>query len=48
MSNLGTMEGWHGDENECYGSCGLCSSCDDQYYEEADEAYETWRDEEAA
>jgi hypothetical protein len=47
MSYSGTMEGWHGDETECQGNCGLCSDCDEQFYQDCDEAYEAWRDEAA-
>lgn len=44
MSYQGTMDGWHGDENECQGHCGLCNDCDDRFYQACDEEYEAWRD----
>ena len=28
MSYKGMMDGWHGDENECDGTCGICESCE--------------------
>lgn len=46
MSYRGMMDGWHGDEMECHGYCGLCDDCDDRYYQQCDEAYESSRDEE--
>lgn len=46
MSYLGTMDGWHGDEIECYGNCGICKNCDEKYYQSCDEDYENWRYEE--
>jgi hypothetical protein len=45
MSYQGMMDGWHGDENECLGHCGLCDDCDDKYHQRCDEEYESWRDE---
>jgi hypothetical protein len=38
------MDGWHGDENECNGDCGTYDKCD-SYYQEADDAYDAFRDE---
>jgi len=46
MSYQGMMDGWHGDEMECHGHCGLCDECDDRFYAACDEEYEAWRDEE--
>ncbi len=48
MSYRGMMDGWHGDENECHGHCGLCDECEDRYYQRCDDEYEAWRDEELA
>jgi hypothetical protein len=48
MSYVGIMDGWHGDENECNGQCGLCENCEDNYYQQCDEEYDMWRDEECA
>ena len=45
MGYLGMMDGWHGDENECDGHCGLCEDCDELYYQRCDEEYESWCDE---
>lgn len=45
MSYRGMMDGWHGDENECRGHCGLCEDCDERYYQRCDEEYDSWRDE---
>lgn len=45
MSYRGMMDGWHGDENECDGNCGICEECDEHYYQRCDDEYETWRDE---
>lgn len=46
MSYQGMMDGWHGDEMECLGNCGLCEVCDDRFYTACDEDYEAWCDEE--
>lgn len=46
MSYRGMMDGWYGDENECHGQCGVCETCDEQYYQQCDNAYEAFRDEE--
>jgi hypothetical protein len=48
MSYQGMMDGWHGDENECHGQCGLCDECDRIADERADYEYDLWCDEEAA
>lgn len=48
MSYQGMMDGWHGDENECHGQCGLCEECDRASDERADYEYDLWCDEEAA
>lgn len=45
MSYPGMMDGWHGDENECYGDCGMCDECDTNYYQSCDEINELWIDE---
>jgi hypothetical protein len=45
MNYQGMMDGWHGDENECHGHCGVCESCDEQFYQSCDEAYDDWREE---
>lgn len=42
----GMMDGWHGDEYECDGNCGMCEECDENYYRRCDEDYEAMRDEE--
>jgi hypothetical protein len=46
MNYQGMMDGWHRDEYECHGHCGLCDECDDRYYQRCDEDYESSRDEE--
>jgi hypothetical protein len=46
MSYRGMMDGWHGDEFECHGYCGLCDLCDERYYQQGDETYESWHYEE--
>ncbi len=48
MSYRGMMDGWNGDEDECHGHCGLCDECEARYDQSCDEAYDAWRDEEAA
>jgi hypothetical protein len=45
MSYQGMMDGWHGDEMECYGRCENCEECDERYYQRCDEEYESFRDE---
>ena len=37
MSIKGMMDGWHGDENECHGYCGMCDDCEEKYYNDCDE-----------
>jgi len=44
MSYRGMMDGWHGDEMECNGHCGLCEECEDRYYKRCDDEYDAWRD----
>ncbi len=39
------MGEYHGDEHLCYGDCGQCELCEQQYWQHADEAYDHWRDE---
>lgn len=48
MSYQGMMDGWHGDEMECNGQCGLCDECERASDERADYEYDLWHDEEAA
>lgn len=45
MLNKGSMEGWHGDEMECKGSCraGACEDCDDLKESKADDEYAQWK-----
>ena len=40
MYDLGTMDGWHGDEYICDNNCGLCEDCEQHYYESCDADYE--------
>jgi hypothetical protein len=42
MSYRGMMDGWHGDEDECYGECGICSECNDNYYRDMDDAHDSF------
>lgn len=46
MGYRGMMDGWHGDEYECLGQCGVCDDCDNSYYTKCDTDYESWKDEE--
>lgn len=46
MSYRGMADGWHGDEHECHGYCGLCHDCDERYYQQCDDIYELSVDEE--
>lgn len=32
MSYQGMMDGWHGDEMECRGHCGICNNCEQRLY----------------
>lgn len=43
MNQLGIMDGWHGDENNCIGDCGLCDTCEQIKEEKGEEQYESWR-----
>jgi len=45
MAIRGMMDGWHGDEMECRGHCGLCDDCESAAERRADDDYEMWRDE---
>lgn len=45
MNYLSQMEDGFGDENECYGHCGLCNDCDARFDQNCDDFYD---DEEAA
>lgn len=36
----GLMDGWHGDEMECHGICGLCSKCEYAADRKADDDYD--------
>ena len=42
MSYKGLMDGWHGDEDECTGHCGLCDLCEQINDEKGDQEYESW------
>jgi len=33
---MGIMDGYHGDEMECRGSCGLCDKCEARAEKKAD------------
>lgn len=48
MSYYGMMDGFHGDENECHGQCGLCIDCEQRYDQFCDESYDQWREDELA
>jgi hypothetical protein len=48
MSYQGMMDGWHGDENECHGQCGLCDNCLLASDEREEYEFESKRCEEAA
>jgi hypothetical protein len=48
MSCQGMMDGWHGDENECHGQCGLCDDCQRASDEREEYEFELSRCEEAA
>lgn len=39
----GMMDGWHGDEYECTGHCGLCDDCDRISEQKGDLDYEASR-----
>jgi hypothetical protein len=43
MSYKGLMDGWHGDENECNGDCGLCDDCERRTDMKGDQEYECYR-----
>ena len=45
MSDLGMMDGWHGDEDICTGDCGLCATCEQIRDEKGEDQYESWRSE---
>lgn len=40
MSYKGMMDGWHGDEYECNGYCGLCDSCESMREQKGDSDYD--------
>ncbi len=46
MSYRGSMEGWHEDENECLGNCGVCEDCERIAWENSDYEYDMMREEE--
>lgn len=39
MTILGTMDGWHGDEFECYDDSGTCQDCNDEAFYRAWDEY---------
>jgi hypothetical protein len=43
MVNIGMMDGWHGDEDECRGYCGLCDECLNLSEQKGDLDYEASR-----
>ena len=45
MSYRGMMDGWHGDEYDCTGHCGLCEECNRQMDRYGDDEYEAWHEE---
>lgn len=47
MNYRGMMDGWHGDENECNGYCGLCEECERAADERSDYEYDLWCEEAA-
>lgn len=40
MEYRGMMDGWHGDENECNGYCGVCDDCESVREKKGDSDYE--------
>lgn len=45
MSYKGMMDGWHGDENECNGHCGVCDECEHVTEQKGESEYESEREE---
>jgi len=45
MSYKGMMDGWHGDEDECNGHCGLCGECEYVIEQKGESDYEEERNE---
>jgi len=45
MSYKGAMDGWHGDEYECQGDCGVCESCEFVQDMKMDDDDDDWWDE---
>lgn len=41
MSYKGMMDGWHGDEDECKGHCGLCDECEQVSEQKGESGYES-------
>ena len=39
------MDGWHGDEYDCTGHCGLCDDCNRQMDRQSDNDDEAWYEE---
>lgn len=39
----GSMDGWHGDENECTGYCGLCDECLEKITTQGENDYDVWK-----
>lgn len=46
MGYRGQMEGWHEDDFECFGHCGLCDECMLRHYQLEDEYYDASRNDE--
>lgn len=42
MKIKGSMDGWHGDEMECRGRCGVCEDCEKRISRQADDDYERY------
>jgi hypothetical protein len=45
MNYSGSMDGWHGDENECQGNCGRCDECEYVIETKGDSDYDASREE---
>lgn len=44
-STMGAMDGWHGDEYDCTGHCGVCDECERARERQCDDAIEAMRQE---
>jgi hypothetical protein len=44
MSLKGTFDGWHGDEYECTGNCGICEKCESAKSRRDDDAIDAYLD----